>query len=249
VQLIRALLAQSSGLAVAALLAWLVPGWLGGGWRLVAVQAIAAAIASRALRQPAWWVPIHLGFLPAVVVAMTLQLPAGFYLAVFLLLTLVFWGTAKGDVPLFLSSREAGEAVARIAEKEHARHLIDLGAGIGSVVVPLARKFPGMTIEAWERAPLPWAITAWRCRRFPHVVVRRMSFWACDLSCYDIVYAFLSPAPMPELGDKIRREMRPGSLFVSSSFPVPGWQAEQVIRLADRRATVLYCYRIGGDAS
>lgn len=244
-QLPRAVAAQLLGLSFALIFAHWMPDWLHGAWRVVPLQALAAAAVSRLLRQPTWWLPVHLLFLPAVVGALALQLPSGFYLAIFVLLALVFWGTVKGDVPLFLSSPAVAVAVAELAEQERAGIVADLGAGVGSVVVPLARQLPMLAIEAWERAPLPWAIAAWRCRRAPNVAVRRASFWNCHLARYDMVFAFLSPLAMPALGEKIRREMRPGTLFVSSSFPVPGWQAESVRKVEGRRATVLYCYRIG----
>ncbi len=245
--LLRAMVAQLLGLAL--VLARLLPEWLHGTWRLVLLQALAAAAVSRLLRQPAWWVPMHLLFLPAVMGMLTLHLPSGFYLAVFVLLSLVFWGTVKGDVPLFLSSAEVAASVAEMAEQEHAGMVADVGAGVGSVVVPLARRLPVVAIEAWERAPLPWAIAAWRCRRLANVAVRRASFWSCHFARYDLLFAFLSPAAMPALGEKIRREMRPGSLFVSSSFPVPDWTPESVRKVNDRRGTVLYCYRIQEGAT
>lgn len=248
-QLPRAVAAQLLGLALALGLSGFLPDWLHGAWRVVPLQALAAAAVSRLLRQPTWWLPVHLLFLPAVVGALALQLPSGFYLGVFALLALVFWGTVKGDVPLFLSSSAVAVAVAELAKRERAGMVADLGAGIGSVMVPLARQLPMLAIEAWERAPLPWAVAAWRCRRVLNVAVRRASFWSCHLARYDLVFAFLSPLAMPALGEKIRREMRPGTLFVSSSFPVPGWQAESVLNMEDRRATVLYCYRIEKGAA
>lgn len=245
-QSLRALLAQTLGLLTAGVAAWLLPALLHGHWRLAIVQGIAAAGFARALRQPPWWIPIHLLFVPAVLGALTLQLPSGFYLAAFVVCALVFWGTIKGDVPLFLSSPAVAGAVAEIARQEQAKRFIDLGAGVGSVAVPLAQRLPQVMVEAWERAPLPWAVTAWRARPLSNMVVLRGSFWDCDLSVYDLAFAFLSPAPMPQLGEKIRREMPAGSLFVSSSFPLPGWEPESVRAIEDRRGTLLYCYRIGG---
>lgn len=245
VQSLRALVAQMLGLAAAGSIFWLLPALMHGHWRFSIVQGLAAAGFSRALRQPPWWIPIHLLFVPAVLGALTLQLPSGFYLAAFAVCALIFWGTIKGDVPLFLSSPAVADAVAEIARREHAQRFVDLGAGVGSVAVPLAQRFPQLLVEAWERAPLPWAVTVWRARSLKNMVVLRGSFWDCDLSVYDLVFAFLSPAPMPELGEKIRREMPAGSLFVSSSFPLPGWQPESVREIDDRRRTMLYCYRIG----
>lgn len=219
------------------------PALFHGAWRLALAQGIAAALWSCILSQQYWWIPIHLLFLPAAIALLTLQLPSWLYLLAVLLLVLVFWGTVKGDVPLFLSSTDVADTVAAIVERENAGMFADLGAGVGSVAVPLAqRRF--LIVDAWERAPLPWLITAWRCRKLPNASVRRASLWDCDLARYEVVFAFLSPAVMAKLGEKVRREMRPGSLFISSSFPVQDWQPESIVQIEDRRRTRLFCYRV-----
>jgi len=53
------------------------------------------------------------------------------------------------------------------------------------------------------------------------------------------VYAFLSPVPMPDLWCKVRTEMRPGSLFVSNTFDVPGVAPDRVITLGNGRRALL----------
>ena len=135
-------------------------------------------------------------------------------------------------------------ALVEIMDEERARRVVDLGAGVGSVVVPLAKHFPLLQVEAWERAPIPWAISALRSRNLANLTLHRASFWQASLAEYDVVFAFLSPAVMGEVGDKARREMRAGALFVSSSFAVPEWQPEMKVEIGDARETVLYCYRI-----
>jgi hypothetical protein len=223
--------------------AWMSPALFHGAWRLALVQGIAAALWSCVLRQPYWWLPIHLLFLPTAIAMLTLQLPSWLYLLVVLLLALVFWGTVKGDVPLFLSSTPVADTVAALVERENADAFADLGAGVGSVAVPLAQH-RSMTVDAWERAPLPWLITAWRCRKLPNANAKRASLWNCNLARYEVVFAFLSPAVMTELGEKVRREMRPGSLLISSSFPIADWEPESIIQIEDRRKTKLFCYRV-----
>jgi len=229
-------------LALTISLAWLSPALFHGA-RLLLVQGITAALWSGVLRQPYWWLPIHLLFLPTAIALLALQLPSGLYLLAVLLLALVFWGTVKGDVPLFLSSTAVADTVKAIVDQENADAFADLGAGVGSVAVPLAQQRI-LVVDAWESAPLPWLITAWRCRKLPNASVKRASLWDCNLGRYDVVFAFLSPAVMAELGEKVRREMRSGSLFISSSFPVPDWASESVVNIADRRRTKLFCYRI-----
>ena len=103
---------------------------------------------------------------------------------------------------------------------------------------------PGARLEGVEIAPLP-ALVAWlRLRGIPQCRVRRADLWRLDLSQYDVVYAFLSPAPMAALWDKVRREMRPGTLFVSNSFPVPGVDPDRVLPLAGRGDRSLYVWRL-----
>ncbi len=229
-------------MALAIALAWMSPALFHGAWRLALVQGAAAALWCGVLRQPYWWAPIHFLFLPMAIAMLTLHLPSWLYLLIVLLLALVFWGTVKGDVPLFLSSTAVADKVAAIVERENAGVFADLGAGVGSLAVPLAQRLP-IKVDAWEYAPLPWLLTAWRCRKLPNASVKRASFWDCGLARYDVVFAFLSPAVMAELGEKIRREMRPGSLFISSSFPIPDWQPESIVQIEDRRRTKLFCYR------
>ncbi len=240
-QLIKALLAQSIGAATVFLLLQVLA--IPILWAAL-LQGAASALASRLLRQPSWWIPMHLLFMPAALVMLHLQLPAWSYLLAASILLLVFWGTIKGDVPLFLSSPAVSHALSEILDREQASAFIDLGAGIGSVTLPLALRYPQVHVEAWEHAPIPWLVARWRSRHLPNCRVIRQSFWDCDLSVYDVVYAFLSPFPMPQLGEKVRSEMRPASLLVSSSFPIPGWEPESVIPLEDRMHTTLYCYRI-----
>ncbi|CAD6872614.1 hypothetical protein [Methylomonas fluvii] len=213
-------------------------------WQTVAIQACLAALFSRGFHQPYWWLPIHLLFLPTVLLGLSWQVPAWLYLLILLLLTLLFWGTVKGDVPLFLSSSAVSQALIEIVSREQAKSFVDIGAGLATVVVPLAKARQDMAVVALERAPLPWLLATWRCRNLANVRVGRSSFWEQDLREFDVVFAFLSPLVMAKIGEKIRREMRCGCLFVSSSFPIPNSQPESVLELNDSRKTKLYCYRI-----
>ncbi len=241
-ELVKAVVSQCLALLAAWALTRLA-GWQ-GLWPLVALQAATAAGVSRMLRQPPWWVPIHLCFLPAALGMLALQLPAWIYLLAALLLGLVFWGTVKGDVPLFLSSSAVGDALMTILADEHAASFADLGAGIGTVVLPIAHQLPEVRIDALERAPMPWLLAYWRCRNLPNVQVCRGSLWSSNLGEYDVVFAYLSPLVMARVGEKVRRDMREGSLFISSSFPIPDCPPEAVVDIDDRQKTRLYCYRI-----
>jgi hypothetical protein len=65
-----------------------------------------------------------------------------------------------------------------------------------------------------------------------------------DLGAFDVVYAFLSPVPMAQLWEKARQEMKPGSLFVSHTFEVPGKEPQQRIPLPGRKDACLLLWRM-----
>ncbi len=210
---------------------------------LLWIQGILAAVFSKLLKQPIWWLPIHLGFVPALFFLLQFKIPPHVYFWVFTLFILVFWGTLKGDVPLFLSSNAVTKTINDVIKTQKAQSFAELGAGVGSIIIPIAKQNPNVLIDSWEHAPLPWLICKWRGRKWRNLTIQRDSFWEDDLSYYDIVFAFLSPAVMTQLDKKIKQEMHKDSLFISSCFPIPNRKPTQIKTLQDKRKTVLYFYQ------
>ena len=206
------------------------------------LQGALASLFALLFRHARWWLPLHLLFPLAIGFSLTLPIPAWLYLLAFLLMLLAYWGTAVGEVPLFLSSRQVAEALADIVLAHQSPNFIDLGAGIGSVVVPLAQRLPSLQITAVENAPLPWLILRWRCRHLANAKVIRANFWNLDLGDFNTVYAFLSPAVMERLGTKCRLELKNGAWLISSSFAIPQLMQNKSIPVNDRRQSRLYCY-------
>ena len=58
------------------------------------------------------------------------------------------------------------------------------------------------------------------------------------------MYAFLSTEPMPALWEKVRAQMREGSVLVSNSFPVPDITPSEILEADDARRSQLYIYRV-----
>ena len=166
-----------------------------------------------------------------------------------LALLLVYWSTYRTRVPLFLSGPQTWRALEELlpaAASGHAPRFIDLGCGVGGLILHLARARPDVTVHGIELAPLPALVSRLRIElaRLPNASASWGSFWDRDLSGYDVVFAFLSPVPMPRLWAQLRAQMRTGTLFVSSSFPVPGITPERCIEVEDRKRATLYLYRL-----
>ena len=211
---------------------------------LVALQGALAASIGILLKSERWWIAIHLAFSPALFAALRLDLPPAFPLAVLAGLTFVFWTTFRGEVPLFLSSRATADALLPLLPQHAGLQVVDLGAGTGGLLRRLAQARPDARFTGIEHAPLPYLAARLNARGLGNLVIERSDLWRRPLAGQDVVFAFLSPRVMPRLREKARAEMRPGSLLVSSSFPVPDTPPEQVVEVADWRGTRLYCYRM-----
>ncbi|MCC6535489.1 MAG: class I SAM-dependent methyltransferase [Burkholderiales bacterium] len=210
-------------------------------WALVQ-GAIAMRIATLC-GAPAWWPPLHLGFTPALVWAQGLAVAPLAWGAAFLALVAVYGSTLRTQVPLFLTARAVREALGVLLAPERGVRFIDLGCGLGTVIAALKRARPDCEFHGVELAPLPFLVSRWRGARAGCRIQRR-DLMSIDLGQYDVVYAFLSPAPMPALWAKARREMRRGSLFVSLAFAVPGVEPHETIRVAPGERHTLYLWRM-----
>lgn len=211
------------------------------------VGGLAAAL-GWAWQLPRWWLPINFLFVPALLAMHGLALASHWYLAAFALLLLVYWSVARTRVPLYLSSRKAWQAVAKHLPPSAV--VADLGSGLGGLLRFLVQQRPDGRYVGMEIAPLPFLVSWLRMRLCKGCCeIRWGSLWRVDLRPFDVVYAYLSPVPMADLWRKIQREMRPGTLFISNTFEVPGVEPSEVVELDDLHQSRLYLYRLGAGGS
>jgi hypothetical protein len=207
--------------------------------------ALAAAL-SRMVGLARWWLFIQFAFIPSLVLVLTLGIPPGFFLAAFLIMLVVYWSTFRTQVPLYLSSNKVWRALETKLPTDQAFTFIDLGSGIGGVLTHLARSHPLGRYHGVEAAPLPylWSWLRIKFGAYAQCSVHWGSLWDCNLSQYDVVFAYLSPVPMEHLWHKAKQEMRPGSLFISNTFAVPDQPPQESISVDDLHRSTLYCWRM-----
>lgn len=208
-----------------------------------------AAALSRIAGLARWWLLIQLLFVPALLLMLSLQLPPNFFLGAFLILLAVYWSTFRSQVPLYLSSQKIWQAMelllpVAIPGKNFA--FMDLGSGIGGVLTHLAKERPDGHYYGVEAAPLPFVWSWLRIKLGGHrnCKVKWGSLWDCDLAQYDVVFAYLSPVPMDELWQKARREMRPGTTFISNTFAVADHPPQQTFTVDDLHHSTLYIWHM-----
>ncbi|WP_296950002.1 cyclopropane-fatty-acyl-phospholipid synthase family protein [uncultured Massilia sp.] len=227
---LRALLAQVLAFPLTLLATWLLAraGVLGGEggatWFAVALlQGAWAALVSWRLRLASWWRAIGLLFPVAVLAASAgataFDLPPALFLAVFVLLLLVYWSTFRTQVPYYPSGKGAWDLVAQQLPQDRPLDVIDIGSGLGGFVLDLARRRPDCRVSGIELAPLPWLASRLRAllansrARF-----LRGDYEDLNFGHYDVVFAYLSPAAMGALWRKAEAEMRPGTMLLSYEF-------------------------------
>lgn len=210
-------------------------------WLLLAEGLLAWGL-TRWLGLPVWWQAINLLFFPSLWLLAHSDIEPVWYLAAFLILALTSLGSAYTRVPLFLSSQRVVEALAQRLPSAPGLRFIDLGCGLGGPLAGLARLRPDLLLYGVEAAPLNWFLS--RLRLDGRARVRLGSLWDEDLSRYDIVYVYLSSAPMARLWEQARRQMRPGTLLISNSFAIPGIAPDEVLELDDLARSSLLLWRI-----
>jgi len=149
-------------------------------------------------------------------------------------------------VPYYPTSSATYALLLAQLPQEKQLHFIDLGCGFGDLIFFLAKHRPEIHFTGVEIGILPYLIAS--CRKFlgnrKNVSIRLRSIWILNLNEYDMVYAFLSPAPMPRLWEKVSVEMRPDCVFITNSFVVPA-PANEEIAVKDSKESILYLHRIG----
>ncbi len=159
-------------------------------------------------------------------------LMAGFFL--FLCLAFVTGG------PFVPSSKRSVEAMVKLAHIKKGQTIYDVGSGDGRVLFEAAKHGAhGVGIEinpylVWYTRIIGY-FGAYRGK----ITVLWKNLWSADLSKADVVFVYLIPWKMDVLADKLKKELKPGSLVISNSFIFPGWS---VIR--EDKSHHVYAFRI-----
>jgi SAM-dependent methyltransferase len=238
---VRALLCQLAAFPLTLLTVYLLargglrPSYLGAA----IVQGALAALLTWRWRLAPWWIAIQLLFPPALFEASGAGLPPGLFLGIFLFMLLLYWSTFRTQVPYYPSGKTAWAAVAEQLPQGRSIQVIDIGSGLGGLVLDLARRRPDAQVTGIELAPLPW-LASWLRARISGSRARFLlgDYEKRDFQAFDAVFAYLSPAAMTALWQKARREMRPGSMLMSYEFAIDGHPPTVSLYLQDTGRTL-----------
>lgn len=248
-----ALLSQISSLMICWVIVLVLARWLGWHFSLLGaacLQGMLAALIGQFFGLSRWWLPINLGFVPGLVLLQEHSLPPWMLLAGFVVLLMLNWNALTERVPLYLTGSATEQCLAlRLASMPAGFRFIDLGCGLGGTLLRLSRAYPQAQFVGVETAPLTFALCWLRCLLQRNCRIRFRSLWREPLAGYDVVYCFLSPAPMPALWRKAVAEMSAGALLISNSFEVPDIVAQEILPVDDWRHSRLLIWQPGSVPS
>jgi hypothetical protein len=206
------------------------------------MQGLLGSIISRWCSMAPWWLVIQFCFPVAILLALSLHLPSVVFLGAFIFLLALYWTTFRTQVPFYPSGPGTWNAVANLLPVGRPIKFIDIGSGLGGLVLNLEQRRRDSSFAGIELAPLPWFISWMRAfvgRRKCHFL--RGDYNQLNFSHFDVVFAYLSPAVMTAVWQKAQAEMRPGTLLISYEFLIADRNPDNIIRPSGRGAE-LYCW-------
>lgn len=208
------------------------------------LQGLIAAAASYIFGLAPWWLLIQAAFPVALIAMLSLHLPPAIFLGAFIALLVMYWSAFRTQVPFYPSNIAVWQAVGDLLPKGRPVRVIDIGSGLGGLVLHLAAMRRESVFAGIEIAPLPWLVSRLR-GMLAHANAQfvRGDYECVDFAAYDVVFAYLSPVAMPALWRKAKSEMRPGSMLLSYEFGIVGAEPHFTIAPASG-GPLLYGWRM-----
>ncbi|NDV12554.1 class I SAM-dependent methyltransferase [Crenobacter caeni] len=229
---------------LASLAAWALFAPLAEPGRWALAQAAFCLLLGRALSLGGVRL-IALGlFAPALLLALQWSLPPWVWALAALLTFALARNAPTQRVPFYRSSGEVCRVLSHWLPQ--GARLCDLGCADARMLFSLARLRPDLVLTGVENAPLPWlaARVRWSLAGRPaNVKIVFGDLRRLPLAGFDVLYAFLSPAPMPMLWRRFQREADAGAWLASNSFAVPDAPAERTLPLGGPLQTELLLWR------
>ena len=105
-----------------------------------------------------------------------------------------------------------------IDDKSHAI-VMDLGSGWGSLLLPLAKKYPQHLFIGYERAMLPYIISRWRTHNLSNVYIYHQDFFTADFTGVDAIICFQLTAIMQKLLPYMRKHINKNVRVYVNRYP------------------------------
>lgn len=209
----------------------------------IGLLLIIALIFSLTVRLSGVWILFNASLPVATSYALYGEFPGWLFALGALLLALLHLPAWWTQVPYYPTPPKMYEAILDELPKDISFKFVDIGCGFGGLLCYLSHHRPQGTFEGVEISLLPFFCAKLKCMSRSNIRVRFKSFWKMSFHSFNYIYAFLSPAPMKTLWNKISLEAPDGSIFLSNSFEAPA-ETLSTKKISDERGGRLYIYKV-----
>lgn len=115
--------------------------------------------------------------------------------------------------------------------------IMDLGSGWGTMLLPLAKRFPQHRFIGIEHAFFPYVVSKLRARKLPNLHFERGDIFKTDITGADVIYCFLMQKLMNDLTPYLKQNMHSGARLYSCRFYCPDWKPAATVSLGSKYDT------------
>jgi SAM-dependent methyltransferase len=158
----------------------------------------------------------------------------------------------RKNVPTLATSYVGRGKIAEILKQEAAKRggkpytIIDLGSGRGELTRRIACAIPEAQVIGIEMARIPYLQSAFVQRWLgpKNLSYQCLDFWPYDCADVDAVVFYLSGTFARRVGEKLYKEMKPGSVVISHTFPLIGeWTLVEEVHFRSPFKEQIFVYR------
>ncbi|MBM6616542.1 methyltransferase [Bacillus suaedaesalsae] len=157
--------------------------------------------------------------------------------------SILFMSFRNGIAPTPSSPKVVKELLLHLPSQSP-KLIAELGAGFGTLVFSIAKKYPKTPIIAYENSFLPWLYMKLRLFLFPirNVTVLYKDFFKEDLTKFDCIICYLHRDGMIKLQHKFSEELRKGTSIYTHTFSIPSWTEKEKWQAPDLYRATIYHY-------
>jgi len=133
------------------------------------------------------------------------------------------WPPDSPWAPWWQMPKETVREMCKLAKVTEKSVIYDLGSGTGNALIIAAKEFNATGIGV-EIDPFRYAISKFNNKRYhteKKVAFLKQNFFATPLSDATVIFMYLIPPALKRLTPKFLKEVKHGTMFVSSVYPMP----------------------------
>ena len=148
----------------------------------------------------------------------------------------------KGYPPFISTNRNVIRGIIKELSIAPSATVYELGCGRARFLRLVEKSFPATKLIGLENLFSLYLLIKISLKvRGSHIKLRPVDFFSINLAEADLIYCYLNDTLMIRLGEKFRRECRPGTQIVSQSFTIPQLSLEKMLEIKGKR---IYFYKI-----